>query len=263
MEELKNQGNPEQNEMFKRWEDDHRRGRIFAGLFIAGAGVLFLAREMGAMIPEWIFTWQMLLITIGLVSGLKHSFRNPGWLIMVGIGSAFMAKEFLPQYDFSNYLWPILIIFAGLVIMLKPRRRFGPHHRRWRKNFGERFENRYDQPASGSSNEHIEVSAVFGGVKKNIISKDFRGGEVNAVFGGAEINLMQADFQQNIEMEVNAVFGGVQLIIPPHWEVKSEMTAVLGAVEDKRPIHTSTISQGKLLLLKGNAVFGGIEIKSY
>jgi predicted membrane protein len=259
MEEIRNQNNPEQNEMFKRWEDDHRRGRIFAGLFIAGAGVLFLAREMGVWIPEWVFTWQMLLIVIGLVSGLKHSFRNTSWLIMVGIGAAFLIREFMPEFDFSNYLWPVLIIFAGLVIMLKPRRRFGHHHRRWRNSMGSGFE----QSDPVSTNEHLDASAVFGSVKKNIISKDFRGGEVNAVFGGADINLMQADFQQSIELEVNAVFGGVQLIIPPNWEVKSEMTAVLGAVEDKRPIHTSTLSSGKVLVLKGNAVFGGIEIKSY
>lgn len=271
MEEMKNQDSPENQEMFRQWEEQHRRGRIFAGLFIAGAGVLFLAREMGVAIPEYVFTWQMLLIALGVLSGLKHSFRHMGWLIMVAIGAAFLAREYMPEYDFSHYIWPAVIIFAGLAIMFKPRRKSGFRNRRWRHHMrhhrewkNQQWKNQFDdQPYSPITDEYIDASAVFGSVKKNVISKNFRGGEINCVFGGAEVNFMQADFQQNIELEVNAVFGGARLIIPPHWEIKSEMTAVLGGVEDKRPYHNNTVSQGKYLTLKGNAVFGGIEIKSY
>ncbi|MEP7264526.1 MAG: DUF5668 domain-containing protein [Bacteroidota bacterium] len=262
MEEIKNQDSPEQHEMLKQWEEEHRRGRIFAGLFIAGAGVLFMAREMGVQIPEYVFTWQMLLIVLGVLSGLKHSFRHMGWLVMVAIGTAFLARDYMPEYDFSHYIWPAVIIFAGLVIMFKPRRKFGPRQRRWRHHM-QHHHQWQEQPSSSVTDEYIDASAVFGSVKKNVISKNFRGGEINCVFGGAEVNFMQADFQQNIELEVNAVFGGARLIIPPHWEIKSEMTAVLGGVEDKRPYHNNTTPQGKVLVLKGSAVFGGIEIKSY
>jgi hypothetical protein len=277
MEEIKNPQEPDQNEM-KQWEEQHRRGRFVAGLFIAGAGALFLAREMGVYIPEWVFTWQMLLIAVGIMTGIKHAFRNIGWLIMVAIGVAFMVREYMPEFDFSHYLWPALIIIAGLAIMFKPKRKF--YHHRWHRHmsrercrgryrnryeekYKDRYTDQYNQPASDFNEDYIEASAVFGSIKKNIISKNFRGGEINCVFGGGEVNFMQADIQQTAELEVNAVFGGARLIIPPHWEIKSEMTAVLGGVEDKRPVHTPSASQGKVLILKGNAVFGGIEIKSY
>jgi hypothetical protein len=262
MEDKNNLESREQSEMYKEWDEQHRRGRFFAGLFIVGAGILFLAREMGVVLPEWIFTWQMILITLGIFSGLKHRFRHVGWVIMVAIGGAFMAREYLPQYDFSHYIWPALIILVGLFIMLKPKKRGMMCGRRRRYS---RWQQRYAEDAglASSNEEYIDASAVFGGIKKNIVSKNFRGGEINCVFGGAEINFMQADFQDTIELEVNAVFGGAGLIIPPHWEIKSEMTAVLGGVEDKRPLNTGTVSQGKKLILKGTAVFGGIEIKSY
>ncbi|HMW10948.1 MAG TPA: LiaF-related protein, partial [Bacteroidia bacterium] len=90
-----------------------------------------------------------------------------------------------------------------------------------------------------------------------------KGGEVSAVFGGAEINFMQADIQGRVELEVNQVFGGTKLIVPAHWEIKSEIAAVLGSVEDKRPLRGTTTDEKKVLILRGTTVFGGIDINSY
>src|SRR5688572_19244022 len=93
----------------KTWQQNHRRGKIAGGLLIIAAGVLFLARELEYPIYEWIFTWQMLLITIGLVIGFKHNFRQVGWFVMVLIGVAFLLKEYT-DLGFSKYIWPIAII---------------------------------------------------------------------------------------------------------------------------------------------------------
>ncbi len=81
--------------------------------------------------------------------------------------------------------------------------------------------------------------------------------------GGAEINLMQADLQHNIVLEVNNVFGGTKLIVPSNWDVKNEVSAVFGGIEDKRSINTSVPDQDKILILKGTCVFGGIEVSNY
>jgi len=37
----------------------------------------------------------MLLITIGLMSGIAHSFRGPGWLIMILIGKGFSSEDYI------------------------------------------------------------------------------------------------------------------------------------------------------------------------
>ena len=65
MEEVKNQklDNDSNNEMLNRWENNHKRGKFFAGLLIVGAGCLFLAREMGVLLPHWLFSWQMFEMT--------------------------------------------------------------------------------------------------------------------------------------------------------------------------------------------------------
>lgn len=253
---------PEQQEaMMKEWESTSRRGRLFGGLFIVAIGALFLLREMGIWLPEWLFTWQMLLIAIGVFIGLKHSFRNIGWIIMILIGSAFMMKEYYPQLDISKFIWPIVIILAGIFIIFKPRRREYCGRMQWQ--YDKRAHN-WETPGTESREDYLDFNAIFGGIKKNVISKTFRGGEVNAIFGGAEVNLMNADFTGTIELEINSIFGGSRLIIPSHWTVKSEVAAVMGSVEDKRMVvKDAQHDPNKVLILRGNAVFGGIDIQSY
>jgi predicted membrane protein len=115
----------------------------------------------------------------------------------------------------------------------------------------------------GDNAEYISVNAVFGGVKKNIQSKNFKGGDVTSFMGGAEINFMQADIQHPIELEVNNVFGGTKLIIPSNWDVRNEISAVFGGVEDKRNFNNSASGTDKRILLKGACVFGGVEVTNY
>ncbi|HQU99856.1 MAG TPA: hypothetical protein PLO59_01795, partial [Bacteroidia bacterium] len=164
-----------------------------------------------------------------------------------------------------RYMWPIGIILVGIYIMIKPRVNFKNNQTEWNK-----YEAAMGNQSTGASyqsssaSDFVEASAVFGSVKKIVVSKDFKGGELNAVFGSAELNLIQADITQIVELEVNAVFGGTRLIVPTHWEIKSELTAVLGGIEDKRHIiRNPEAGSNKFLVLKGNAVFGGIEILSF
>ena len=126
------------------------------------------------------------------------------------------------------------------------------------KNYNDKKSSAQDENA-----EYIEINTVFGSVKKIIISKNFKGGEINNFMGGTEINLLKADIQQPIDLEVNNVFGGAKLIVPSNWDVKNEVTAVFGGIEDKRAITTGVTDPGKVMVLKGTCVFGGIEITNY
>ncbi len=245
---------------WQKSESEQRRGRLYGGVFVVIVGALYLLRELGYWLPNWLFTWQMLLIAIGVFIGLKHSFRNFGWLIMILIGTTFLLKDYAPWLHINNFLWPIAIIILGLFMIFKPRRESCSGKMKWHK-----YRSHPDAPGKvGFDDDEIDFNAVFGGIRKNIITKNFRGGEINAVFGGAEVNFMQADFTGAVELEVNSVFGGTRLIIPSNWTIKSEVAAVMGSVEDKRPITKEiTVDPNKTLILRGNAVFGGIEIQSY
>lgn len=114
-----------------------------------------------------------------------------------------------------------------------------------------------------SGDDLIEATSIFGGTKKKVLSKNFRGGEMVNIFGGSEIDLLQADIEGTAVLEVTAVFGGATLLIPSHWNViSSEATAILGEIKDRR-VSMGNVDQSKTLILKGTVIFGGIDIKSF
>jgi predicted membrane protein len=249
------------NEMMNNLEESHRRGKVVGGIIIVLVGALFLAREMGVIMPPWLLSWKVLLIVAGLFVGIKHAFRNWGWMIPVIIGGVFLMQDIYPQFVISNYFWPLAIIVFGLIIIFKPRRKWRDYE--WKGGSGKHWK-AYTPGQTIASDDFLEINSVFGSVQKNIISKDFKGGEINVVFGGAEINLSQAELTGASTLEVNIVFGGTKLIVPPHWEIKSELTAVMGGVEDKRMARKEfSTEETKILVLKGDVVFGGLEIRSF
>jgi predicted membrane protein len=249
-------------ERIKEHQERNRKGKIFGGILIFIAGAAYLAKEMGVYFPQWVFSWQMFLIIIGLFVGVKNSFRSFGWIVLVGLGAAFMLEDYVPDMHIKIYLWPILIMALGLKMIFRPHRRFD---KRWEKHM---YKNRgrfsaFGSEKSSSSEDTIDIDLVFSGFRKNIISKDFKGGTISCVFGGGELNLSQADINGVAVLEIKQVFGGVKIIVPANWEVKTDETsAVCGDVSDKRAQQTNA-NPDKILVVKGSVVFGGIDIRNY
>jgi hypothetical protein len=245
-----------QNKPEPRFTRGNRSGGVMAGLIVVAVGVIFLAREAGIYVPRWIVSWEMLIIAIGLFIGFKHSFRNMSWIVLVLLGSIFLIDDIFPFSDISDYAWPMVIIAIGLVIMFKA----GKKNTDWKQWQAEHA------TTHNFADDFIDSTVVFGGVKKNVISKNFIGGDVTTVFGGTDINLMQADIQGKIVLDLTQIFGGTKLIVPPNWKIQTEdLVAIFGGVEDKRPqlSDTSSVDPNKVLILKGTCLFGGIDIKSY
>ncbi len=273
----------DQKKIMEDWQDWHNyrhppAGRILGGIVLVGIGAVLFLEKMGYFIPGWILTWKMLLIAIGIYVGARHLFRGFGWLIPILIGLLFLADDFIPGFSIRPFIWPIVIVIIGLFMIFRPKRRFNYHgwHNKWRHKH-HRFHQRHQgfhHPVEwqqqdnysgnqGSTEERLDAVVVFGSTKKNIISKDFKGGEVTCVFGGVEINLSQADITGKVTLELNQVFGAIKLIIPPHWQVHPDETVTfMGGIEDRRPQDNIT-EPGKVLILKGSSVFGGIDISSY
>lgn len=254
-------------EMCKQSEQSHRRGKVVGGILVVIAGSLFLARELGADIPHWIFTWKTLLIALGIMTGVKHNFRNAWWFFLVAIGGVFLLGDFYPTMNIKPFLWPVLLILFGLMMIFKPRNKFKRRHwnrfQHGRHGFSNRRNECYTSETT-SEEDTVDFTTFMGSVKKNILSKNFKGGEITNVFGGSEVNLSQADIDKTATLELVNVFGGTRLIIPANWEIHSELVSVFGNIEDKRNMQSSLNSDNaKVLVLKGNTFMGGIEIKSY
>ncbi len=234
---------------YRDGRSDNRSGRVWAGLIIVAIGTLFLVDRMGIDIPSWIFTGPTILIGIGVYVGARKSFKPGGWLIAVAIGIFLLLDDYIYDFELRQYLWPVIIIGVGLYIIFRPKK----------NNQG------WDSFAATESlpDGQWESISIFGS-NKNIISKDFKGGEMVTIFGGSELNLTQADISGMVTLEVVQIFGGTKLIIPANWKVHTaELVSIFGGIEDKRPLSKESTDSDKVLNLKGVSVFGGIDIRSY
>jgi predicted membrane protein len=241
-----------------RNKDSYRQGRhekhgALRGVIFLLVGVFLLLHNLDLDLPRWVISWQMLVAAIGLILLVKSSFRNIGGLIMIGVATIFMVKEyfFLP-YNVIRFIWPVILISLGLIFII-----FRPKQCNKRTPFKE------VPDLIPVDEDYINSSVIFSGENRLIVSKNFKGGSISAIFGGCDINMLQADFEGTITLECECIFGGLELVVPSNWEVKIMTTSVFGGVEDKRPVELIGNNPNKVLIIKGNCVFGGIEIKSY
>ena len=240
-----------------------KNGRVVAGSILVVVGGIFLARQLGVDFPRWLFNWQVFLIVLGLFIGAKHNFRTGGWWIVSLVGVVFLINQYFPGV--GHLFWPLVIILVGLVFIFKPKSKWDPD--RFNRNWSKYSRNNWSKSTLGSvtdDGDYIDSTSIFGGNKKIVVSKNFKGGEITSIFGGSEINLIQADINGVVMLEVTQLFGGIKLLVPANWVVKSEMVAIFGSVEDKRHIQIeSTGEEKKVLFIEGTSIFGGIDIRSY
>lgn len=249
--------------------------RVYTGLFLLVAGIIVLAHKMGMPIPRWFFSNGMLLIGIGFLVGLKSKFKNIAAFILFAIGGIFLADEFFPQMQIEKFATPIALIGVGVYFIFKPKHAayskikaeklntWGNIHNAYGTNTTTAEVNNATSFGTTENVEHINAVVAFSGLKKNIVAKNFKGGELTCFMGGAEINLSQADIQGNIILDVTNIFGGTKLVVPSNWIIQNEVTAVFGAVEDRRPLNTNLLDTNKTMILKGTCLFGGVDIKTY
>lgn len=246
----------------RRYGRRNHEGRIWSGLFFIALGALFIAREAGVGFPQWFFTWPTLLIGIGVFLFVKHGFRHFAPLVMIGIGVVFLVDQYQMNFSLKPFLWPAMFVVFGFYLVVRPRRRF----RHWKHGDPAQealaAEPMDEATVLNTTEDVIDITTMFGGVKKKVLSKNFRGGDIVSVMGGSEIDLRQADFKDRISIDNFTLFGGTKLIVPAEWDVQSEVVAIFGGVDDKRPLPSDNLPR-KILHLEGTCIFGGIEIKHF
>ena len=232
------------------------QNRMWTGVFIIGAGILLLINKMGVAFPAWFFDWPMILIAIGLLSGLQNNFRNRGWFILLFMGIVFLVDDNMAGWNLHRFIWPVALIVFGFFFLAERNSCSNRRRNRGLPQGNEPLSSNVDD----DSNEFIDYSIFMGSIKKKIVSKNFRGGTISCVMGGTELDLSQADIQKPAVIDISQLFGGTKIVVPAHWDIKSEVSAMLGGFEDKRNISSHVIDSNKTLLLKGSTLFGGIEI---
>jgi predicted membrane protein len=226
---------------------------------------------MALPVPAWVFSWPVLLIGIGLLTGFKCGFRGGMWFVLILIGSIFLINKIDPSIVSTKYIWPVALIVIGMAFIFRPRNpvcRTGFDNNFQKKSSAvpgseQPFADQVTEEQFNSKEDIVDATSIFGGIKKNILSKNFKGGDITNIFGGTELNFSQADINGTVVLDITQVFGGTKLIIPSDWDVKSDIVAVFGGVEDGRAVQNMVTNPNKILLLKGNSIFAGIEIKNF
>ncbi|MES2797176.1 MAG: hypothetical protein V4683_14490 [Bacteroidota bacterium] len=238
----------------KDFDQNPNQNRMLPGVLLLVAGSALMAYKMGAPLPWWLFSWQSFIICLGIFIGFRSNFQNPSWLIMIIVGSVFLLNDISEAYNYKKFLTPLILLGLGFYFLIKPNRGF----KSWKRNRQDNIQN-----ASFSIGDNIESVNIFSGSKKNVISKDFKGGEIVNIMGGTELNLMQANIEGKILLESVNIMGGTKLVMPSNWALHSEVISIFGGVDDKRMLNTDLSLAEKIIILKGVNIFGGIEIKSY
>jgi hypothetical protein len=271
------------------YPNNPRNGKALAGIVLLVVGVFLLAQQLDFFfIPHWLFRWPLWLIFWGLFVGAKSNFHKPSSFILILLGVVFLIG--INVSGSGAVLWPLSIIAFGLWMILRRNtnkynadhweKRFGSNKWDWRAHTGQATTNQAtmsDEPFANTpppvqprpssygptGDDYLDTVSVFGGIKKTILSKDFKGGEVVNIFGGAQLDFTQADINGRIILDITQIFGGTKIIIPSHWQVVSDIAAVFGSIDDKRMKTTAAPGTEKLLVLKGVSIFAGVDIRSY
>lgn len=229
------------------------QNHIWVGGFLLLMGIVYLLKKLGLYLPDFLFSWQTFLIVLGVFIGIRRNFEGAGWMILILIGSIFLINEYFVFGELKRFILPIILIGSGLFFIFRPKvsRKY--------VNFEDGLGN---GPGTSSVEDYIDSTSIFGGTKKKVFSKNFKGGDMTNVFGGSEIDFSQADIQGTALLDITALFGGATLIVPSNWNVVSEAIAIMGEVKDKR-LMTTQPEPNKTLILKGTVMFGGVDIKSF
>ena len=241
---------------------DHPRPKSMkkgaVGAIVILAGLLLLAFNFDILsgdLRHVIFSWQMLLIAIGVVSLFTSESRTPG-LILVFIGVFFIIPEIFDFHiSFVKLFWPLLLIGLGVLILF--RKGFIQDKWRHRKIISETGNTIIDEG-------YINEANIFSGSKHKVVHQVFKGGKISNIFGGTEIDLTQATLGEGRnELIVECIFGGVTIIVPSDWKVVLNISSIMGGFSDKRSYIRENLDTSHILVIRGSAIFGGGEIKSY
>lgn len=232
-----------------------RMKKAVFGLLVIAAGFIWLGSNMGYVDDTTlhiIFSWPMLLVAIGLTNLAERDSRFTG-IVLILVGSFFLAPRLISTpYNFIGIYWPVLIIILGIMIFFSALTK-----RLW-------MDRRFHRYTDLTSEGDLDEMNIFGGSKKRITDQNFSGGKITNIFGGAEIDLTKANLVPGRSvLEVTCIFGGVSIIVPSDWSVQVSVVSILGGFHDKRSTTRSEENPDKVLIIKGSAVFGGGEIKSY
>jgi cell wall-active antibiotic response 4TMS protein YvqF len=230
-------------------EDAGASERLVPAIVLIAVGAIFLLNNLHLVYAHDLLRyWPAILIAVGIVKLVDSpdTSGRVGGGVLVGLGAVFLAQS-LGFLDVRFWdLWPLILIAIGLAMLFE-------------SNLAWHIGMKTKTSAGGA-----KEAAVFSGGKRIINDQNFRGAKFDAVFGGFEIDLRRANIiEDEAVLDLNAVFGGIEVKVPESWSVVVKGAGVFGAFQDSTMQPDPRIYPSpKRLVVKGGAVFGGVELKN-
>lgn len=219
--------------------------RLIVGLAVLALGLLWTLDNLDVLnsepITQW---WPAVLILIGAVRLLDPAKGKGGSVFLIVIGIAILFDT-LDWWDFDpGDLIPLFIAIIGIKLVRDAVRRKQPR-----------------VTGMESADAIVHAFAFMAGVQRRSTATDFRGGDANAIMGGVELDLRDARIQpgQEVIIDTFAMWGGIDIRVPADWRVVSEVMPLMASYEDKT---TGKDAGGPVLVVRGVAIMGGIEVKN-
>ncbi len=263
-------------------------GRRVLGVIVLVWGLVLLLRALHIPGLEDLHRWFWPAALVGtgtaaLVLGRGGERAIGGMLLLLGVP---LAARRLFGWDVHvwSLVWPAMLVFFGARMLLRPqhdlrqvRVDIQARVNEGLKAGGLRDEDD-DAPASGPADttdpvggahrsadadpaSQIREFAFLGGIERNNTSQAFRGGEITAALGGVQLDLRECRMApEGARLDVLAFMGGVSLRIPKDWCVVSDVSVMLGGMDNR----TSAPVDGAApkLHITGQAIMGGVEIRN-
>lgn len=244
-----------ENEMKKPGRNPETSSRFLIGILLIVAGLILIIKKSSVLpepldyfIDDIIFSWQMLLIAIGVITLAGSDNKTPG-IVLISVGGFFLIPELFTDFFRSfNFFWPALFIVVGVVLLMNSKRIV--------KKLDYSGVNRAD---------YIDNVNIFSGAERQVVTDNFMGGKITSIFGGGEIDLTRSSLSPGDNViEITCIFGGTTIIVPDNWNVILDVTPILGGFSDSRKLRGDVIRDNtRSLVIRGTVIFGGGEIKSY
>lgn len=239
---------------------------LWPGLILVSLGGGLLARELGLLPTEVriVDFWPLLVVIFGLaqlfnVEGPLGAFFALGF---AALGAVLLAGNLgFGGFTAARY-WPALLILLGLSFLFGVR---GKNRRRGCHPQEKRAKTRDGTPAEYlvvSDDSRLVRSLSMSGAQYRIESQAWTGGDLSATAAGVELDLRHARLAEGgATLHLNVVAAGVDIQIPDHWLVISDLSVTLGGVDDTtRPTHGDPVAPR--LRLEGSVLLGGVSIRN-
>lgn len=224
--------------------------QIVLGFGVIAVGLMFLLDNLDIIdFHDALHFWPLMFILFGLMKVLDS--QAPGGklagavLIVVGAGLTLRGMGVI--YFSWQTVWPVLLIIVGLSVLRRALER------------KERGAGGANLTLSKDESSVVDVTAILGGVERQVVTPTFRGGEATAIMGGCVLDLRQSGLEGEAVVNVFALMGGITLRVPVDWTVVLNGTPIIGGFDEKT---ASPAAGTKRLVVRGYAIMGGVEVRN-